>query len=595
MSLRQRLLAMFSLLVMLAVATVTWVVSLRVRDAYSAQEQQRTAALVVEFRREFARGGAEIAARLERMAASEDVYRMGFDLTHGGDPATYLTQAAPLAHEYGLDLLEIVGPDGKIVSSAQWPARYGYMEPAAAAVNSPDTDGQAFLKREDLPDGTSQVALYAVRAVKGIDPAVALAGGMLLDREFLGSLATPAGMQVVLYRNFGGPFDARQMVSAGDAMVNPAAWQPVLDQARATGQDARAVVYPTSRREDSLDVTAVPLKDSAGAVTAVLLIANQRRDLAEMQQHIRTTAYSVAGIGVLLAVVVSLWIAARISRPVEQLARAVGEVAAGNWDARVEVRSRDEVGQLAEGFNHMTAQLTEQRDRLVQSERVAAWRELARRLAHELKNPLFPLQITVENLTRARKLPAAEFDEVFEESTATLMAELENLKTIIGRFSDFSRMPKPQLQQEDLRDGLRRLAALYGPALEEKKIALRLQLGSTPLRAMVDSELLHRALSNLVLNAMDAMPDGGTLTIAVARCEDMVEIRIADSGAGLTTEECERLFTPYYTTKQHGTGLGLAVVQSIIADHQGTISVRTATGGGAEFVIELPAMEKEDA
>ena len=99
----------------------------------------------------------------------------------------------------------------------------------------------------------------------------------------------------------------------------------------------------------------------------------------------------------LLAVDASLWIAARISRPVEQLARAVGEVAAGNWDARVAVRSRDEVGQLAAGFNHMTAQLSEQRDKLVQSERVAAWRELARRLAHELKNPLFPLQITVEN------------------------------------------------------------------------------------------------------------------------------------------------------------------------------------------------------
>ena len=600
MSLRQRLLVMFSLLVMLAVAAVTWTISLRVRDAYEAQEQQRTAALVAEFRREFARSGTEIAGRLERIAASEEAYRMGFDLSHGGDAATYLTEAASLAREYGLDLLEIVGPDGKIVSSAQWPARYGYAEPAVAAANAPP-----FLKRENLADGTSQVALYAVRTVKDSQPPVDLAGGMLLDRDFLGSLAAPVGMQVYLYRNFAGAFDVRQLVSAGDAATNAAAWQPVVDKARQSGEDAHTLVYPTARREDSLDVTAVPLKDSTGAVMAVLLIANQRRDLAEMQQHIRTTAYSVAGIGVLLAVAASLWIAARISRPVEQLARAVGEVAAGNWDARVEVRSRDEVGQLAAGFNHMTAQLSEQRDRLVQSERVAAWRELARRLAHELKNPLFPLQITLENLTRARKLPAAEFDEVFDESTATLMAELQNLKTIIGRFSDFSRMPKPQLQAEDLRDALRRLTALYAPALEEKKIALRAQIEDTPLMAMVDSELLHRALSNLVLNAMDAMDGmseggGGTLTIAAARREGVIEIRIADSGAGMTPEECERLFTPYYTTKQHGTGLGLAVVQSIIADHQGTISVRSAacddiTASGAEFVIELPAMGSEEA
>ena len=154
-------------------------------------------------------------------------------------------------------------------------------------------------------------------------------------------------------------------------------------------------------------------------------------------------------------------------------------------------------------------------------------------------------------------------------------------------------MPKPQLQPEDVREALHLLTSLYAPALEEKQIALRAEISSTPLLALADAELFHRALSNLVLNAMDAMPDGGTLTLAAAPRDGAIEIRIVDTGAGLTPEECERLFTPYYTTKQHGTGLGLAVVQSIIADHHGTISVRTASGGGAEFVIELPAIPKE--
>lgn len=588
MSLRQRLLAMFALIVMLAVAAVTWIVSLRVRDAYNAQEQQRTAALVAQFRREFARSGTEIAQRLERMAASEESYRMGFDLTHDGDPSVYLTQAASLAHENGFDLLEIIGPDSKIVSSAQWPARFGYPEPAAALANAPP-----FLKREDFPDGSSQIALYAVRPIKETDPPVLLAGGMKLDRDFLASLSAPVGMQVLLYPNFNAAFDPAALAGPFGPAANPSAWQPILDRARQSGQDTHALVYPTTRREDSLDVTAVPLKDPQGSVIAVLLIANERRELAEMQQHIRNIAYSVAGLGVLLAVAASLWIAARISRPIEHLARAVQQVAAGNWDTTVDIRSRDEVGQLAAGFNHMTAQLTEQRDRLVQSERVAAWRELARRLAHELKNPLFPLQLTVENLVRARQLSPAEFDEVFNESTTTLTAELQNLKTIIGRFSDFSKMPKPQLHPEDLREALRRLTSLYAPALEEKKIALRTEIPSTPLTVLADAELFHRALSNLVLNAMDAMPDGGTLTLAAAPRDASIEIRIADTGAGLTPEECERLFTPYYTTKQHGTGLGLAVVQSIIADHHGTISVRAASGGGAEFVIELPALPKD--
>jgi two-component system NtrC family sensor kinase len=107
-----------------------------------------------------------------------------------------------------------------------------------------------------------------------------------------------------------------------------------------------------------------------------------------------------------------------------------------------------------------------------------------------------------------------------------------------------------------------------------------------PLNA--DPELLHRALSNLVLNAMDAMPDGGTLTISACPTDESVELRVSDTGQGLTPEECERLFTPYYTTRQHGTGLGLAIVQSVVADHTGTISVESPTGGGATFIITLP-------
>jgi nitrogen fixation/metabolism regulation signal transduction histidine kinase len=220
---------------------------------------------------------------------------------------------------------------------------------------------------------------------------------------------------------------------------------------------------------------------------------------------------------------------------------------------------------------------------------VAAWRELARRLAHELKNPLFPLQLTVENLVRARELPAAEFDEVFRESTQTLGMEIANLKTIIARFSDFSKMPKPELERIDARDAIARVRSLYEAAGQnEAKVRFEVELSMEPMPLDADPELLHRALSNLVLNAMDAMPEGGTLTLSARPRGDQVEIRVADTGAGLTPEECERLFTPYYTTKEHGTGLGLAIVQSIVADHAGTITVESRPSGGAVFVIALP-------
>jgi two-component system, NtrC family, nitrogen regulation sensor histidine kinase NtrY len=319
--------------------------------------------------------------------------------------------------------------------------------------------------------------------------------------------------------------------------------------------------------------------------------------MVQAQQHIRAIAYGVAAGGILLAIVFSLWIAARVSRPIEQLARAAGEVAAGNWDVHVPERGHDEVSVLAQSFNHMTQQLTSQRERLIQSERVAAWRELARRLAHELKNPLFPLQLTIENLARARQLPEAEFDEIFKESTTTLSAEIANLKTIIGRFSDFSKMPKPELERIDAKNVIARVASLYATAAatKESKIDFKTDVDRAPMLLDADPELLHRALSNLVLNAMDAMPEGGTLNLSAHPQGEGVELRVSDTGAGLTPEECERLFTPYYTTKQHGTGLGLAIVQSVVADHHGAIAVESRAGtdesktsGGTTFIITLP-------
>jgi signal transduction histidine kinase len=258
----------------------------------------------------------------------------------------------------------------------------------------------------------------------------------------------------------------------------------------------------------------------------------------------------------------------------------------------------------------MTRQLAEQRDRAMQAERVAAWRELARRLAHELKNPLFPLQITVENLLRARN--SAEFDEVFQESTSTLLNELGNLKTIIGRFSDFSKMPQPQLQPVNVNHLIRQVLKLHeaqlrvprvsdpsgGPPLSApgfgadrvgcKKIEVVLALDDSLAAINADSDLLHRALSNLVLNALDAMPEGGTITMRTSATAEHVRIEVSDTGTGLTHEECERLFTPYYTTKRHGTGLGLAIVQSVVSDHHGSISVDSTPGKGTTFRIDLP-------
>ncbi len=239
----------------------------------------------------------------------------------------------------------------------------------------------------------------------------------------------------------------------------------------------------------------------------------------------------------------------------------------------------------------MTTELLAQKQRLVQTERVAAWRELARRLAHELKNPLFPLQLTVENLMRARSQSPEQFDEIFHESSSTLLAEISNLKAIIGRFSEFSKMPRPQLQPVRVNEILRGVVKLYEAQLQapgRAPILSKLELEERTGTIAADPDLLHRALSNLVLNAMDAMPNGGTLTLRTRRNDGKVIIEISDTGSGMTREECERIFTPYYTSKQHGTGLGLAIVQSVVSDHGGRIGVQSKPGRGTTFMIELP-------
>jgi nitrogen fixation/metabolism regulation signal transduction histidine kinase len=291
--------------------------------------------------------------------------------------------------------------------------------------------------------------------------------------------------------------------------------------------------------------------------------------------------------GVLLGLLLAWWATARITRPVHELAAAAGEVAAGNWNAHVPVQSSDEIGELAAAFNQMTRHLTDQRERLVQSERVAAWRELARRLAHELKNPLFPLQITVENMQRARNQYPEQFDEVFREGAATLLAELANLKAIINRFSDFSKMPPPDRRSTDVNEILRGVLKLFDAQLAAQNVTARLELAGELPNIQADPAQLHRVLQNLILNALDAMPAGGVLTLRTSHVDSAVVLEVSDTGAGLTREECERLFTPYYTTKQHGTGLGLAIVQSVVSDHGGRISVESEPGKGATFRIEL--------
>jgi two-component system, NtrC family, nitrogen regulation sensor histidine kinase NtrY len=596
MMFRRKLLAVFALTVFLSVAAVAWLVSEVTRRAFARSDDERTAALVAQFRREFNRQGDEVVRQVEAIAKSEAANRMAVALNRAVvDSGPYFELAKTTAENERLDFLEFVASDGTIVSSAQWPAKFGYPEESFVGFAAASQQG-AFLKQESLADG-SALGLFAVRATRVSEQPVYVIGGRRLDKNFLSALDLPAGMRALLYQNRGDRFSADLLIDPGaDKTRSPELFEPLVDAVRKYGTEMTAVVSPSKDRADDEVFHAIPLWGvSAGPgkdrpLLAILLVGNSRRVYVELKRHIRSAALLVGGSGIFLAILLSSWAAARVTKPVEQLALAAQEVAAGNWNARVDVAGKDELAVLAESFNRMTAELLAQKERLMQAERVAAWRELARRLAHELKNPLFPLQLTVENLVRARQQNPEQFEEVFRESSQTLLAEISNLKGIIGRFSEFSKMPQPQMQLIQVNDVIRGVMQLYQAQMDaDGKVGVDLQLDSSLQPVAADSDLLYRAISNLVLNAMDAMPEGGTLTLGTHADDGKVRIEVADTGSGLTAEECERIFTPYYTSKKHGTGLGLAIVQSVVSDHGGRIHVQSEPGRGTTFVIELPA------
>ncbi|HEV3141347.1 MAG TPA: HAMP domain-containing sensor histidine kinase, partial [Vicinamibacterales bacterium] len=395
----------------------------------------------------------------------------------------------------------------------------------------------------------------------------------------------------LLYRILDPAFVPAALTDANGGVEQAERLAPVIEQIQKQPQPVVRTVYWGTDAASAETFHAMPLLGRNNELLGVLLVGSSRRDLVLLMQRIVIVAAAVAAAALFVGLLISLWVSARITRPVRGLAEGAREVAAGRWETRIDVRGTDEIGQLGAAFNDMTRTLATQREQLLQTERVAAWRELARRLAHELRNPLFPLQITVENLQRARQLDAKQFMEVFNESTATFKVELANLNTIIGRFSDFSKMPAPQFARVDVNESLRNIIRLFEPQFNvvgKPTITTEYFLTEPLPEIDADAVLLHRAFQNLVLNAIDAMPAGGMLTLRTLEHGGSVRIEVSDTGEGLTAEECARLFTPYYTTKHQGTGLGLAIVQSVVSDHHGTISVSSEEGHGTTFRIELP-------
>jgi signal transduction histidine kinase len=291
-----------------------------------------------------------------------------------------------------------------------------------------------------------------------------------------------------------------------------------------------------------------------------------------------------------LAALLAQSMARRISGPLRELTSATQRVAEGDLEARVTATSRDELRALVEAFNRMAGDLDRQRRALERSNRLAAWAEMARQVAHEVKNPLTPIQLSAEHLRRVFGDPGVDFAATLETCTQTILKQVRTLRGIVTEFSAFARPPAPVLERQEL-------PALVGEALQPYQpglppgVRLGMEVADGVPAVMADRRLLERAVVNLLENALQAVGEDGTISVRLrpAGAGARAEIEIEDTGTGIDAAVKDHLFEPFFSTKTSGSGLGLALVKRIAEDHGGGVSLEPAPGRGTRAILWLPA------
>ncbi len=335
-------------------------------------------------------------------------------------------------------------------------------------------------------------------------------------------------------------------------------------------------------------VVSVPvhIDDLEPGVLSIPLALGQKEVQTTLEELDRTIRLASVAF-LVLAAALAQSMARRISGPIRDLTRATRLVAAGDLETRVTTSSRDELHELVESFNQMARDLDRQRRDLERSNRPAAWAEMARQVAHDVKNPLTPIQLSAEHLRRVFHDPGVDFEATLAACTDTILKQVRTLRGIVTEFSAFARPPAPRLEPQDL-------AALARDAVDPYLAGLppgvRLTLDVAPRLPPVrlDRRLVERALLNLVENALQAVGEKGTITVHVRTGPGRVELEVEDSGPGLEPEARERIFEPSFSTKTSGSGLGLALVKKIAEDHGGGVSLTSAPGTPTRAILWLP-------
>ena len=469
--------------------------------------------------------------------------------------------ASILARGTDLQVLELADDDGRILASLHWPDRVG--------LGSPYGDDERPRYRIDTPQG-ERIGWFHSRKLRVGQQKIALLAGRFMESDWLDEAAALAEI------GWWVPADGSSGLTSNSTESIDAA--PDLAQVRQT-------VVDLSLQVGRWRLQATPFADSDGIFGNVVLGLHDRGDRSAWR-GLRGAWLGLTLVAALAAALVGLVLGRRATRPVDQLVRAVDAIAAGKEDYDFPGIPKDEFDELVASFSRLQRSLEQQQRRSAAAERVAAWRDVARHVAHEVKNPLAPIRLTVQNLQRARQEHPEAFDRLFEEGTQTILEEVDQLSRLVGEFSEFARLPDPDPAQESLERLLDEVLELFAA---DPGLTIVRRSGDVP-SVHIDRDQISRVFKNIVGNAVDAMAAARTreLYVETAIVDGYAEIRFADTGPGFAGDAERRVFEPYFTTKSHGTGLGMAISFRIVAEHGGEIVAENRSEGGARVTVRLP-------
>jgi signal transduction histidine kinase len=334
------------------------------------------------------------------------------------------------------------------------------------------------------------------------------------------------------------------------------------------------------------------------SASIALCVDVQAADARAVRRDLLGSFAGVAPVAVLVTLVVGFVMASRIARPIRILSLRAEQISAERSRPISLLPEQDETRRLTVAFDQMLDALAASERQRLAAERAAAWEEIARRLAHEIKNPLSPIQLAVENLRRARDRTPETFNRALDEETATILEEVGSLRALVDEFAQFARLPKPRIAACDPRAIVAGAVALFSARIAALTVRLTLDDAGSPRTIQADADQVGRVLKNVIANALDAMESSTArvLAIVVGARDGVLSIEIRDSGQGFEPEALRRVFEPYFTTRgdRGGTGLGMAIAYRIASEHGGSIRAEAAADGGAVITLLLPVEGPRD-